>query len=184
MAKSFTKKIGIGPVRLSYCKFAERDKNSGKFTCVLMLPKTDKESYSTLKKACAEVYENNESMLGDYEFSTLFPVHDGNGAAPQGKHYPPEYKGFWIINASNKMNVSLRVKNEDGVYEDSEDPMQDFYSGCWAKAGLCLFPYSNQRTGIGVSLDVLRKTKDDEHFGAVVREDDYFSDDDDDEEDI
>ena len=180
--KSVSKKIGIGPVRLSYVNFAEPSKMSGKYSARLLLPKSDKASYKILMDGLKEVYENNAGILGDYDFETINPVRDGNGTAAKGKKYSDEHKGMWVINASNKFQPVLRCKDENGVMNDSEDPGKDFYSGCWAKVGLCLFPYSNQSTGIGISLDVVRKTKDDEHLGAVIREDDYFGDDEDDEE--
>ncbi|MBR5878844.1 MAG: DUF2815 family protein, partial [Akkermansia sp.] len=61
--------------------------------------------------------------------------------------------------------VGVRVLDAGKVVEalDSED----FYSGCWGAASVNFFPYdSNGNKGVGVGLNNVIKTRDDERLSG------------------
>ena len=183
MAKFVSVKVGTPkPVRLSYVtlttpkKFA--DGATAKYSAVLLIPKSDTETVKAIKKAAKECFDSNPSVFKDYDFASKFDkIYDGDGRAPKGKKYGDEYAGFWVLNASNSRKPALRDKNGNEILDESE-----IYSGCWAKVGLTIYAYNNSDCGLGVSLDLVKKVRDDEHFagGGEAKEEDYFSDDDDD----
>ena len=179
--KKFSKKFGTGPVRLSYANLAkpQTPSNGGdpKYSAVLLIPKKDKNTVEALKKCYKEVYDNNSSMLGDYDLKSLIRMYDGDGASPSGKKYQDAYHGFWVLNASNVR----KPKMIDAAGEEILDVAEELYSGVWARVGITLYPYSNSgNTGIGVSLDIVKKHHDDDPLGGAIVEGDYFTDDDDD----
>ena len=186
MAKYFSQKVGTNPVRLSYCNLdkprASAEGADPKYSCVLLIPKSDKGCLKKLRDAMTSVFNNNPGVFKGYKLSALDTIRDGAGTAPKGKAYPPEYADFWVLNASNKKRPVYEIK-EDGAVRECMDPGEDIYSGCWARVGLTFFAYSNATTGIGCSLDLVRKVKDDESFSGSVSAKDYFADDDDDDSD-
>ena len=187
MAKNFNAKVGTNPVRLSYCNFDKpRAAAAGakeKYSCVLLIPKKDKGGYQKVLEACQEVFDNNPGIFKGYKLNSICPIHDGDGESPKGKEYPPEYKGFWVLNASNERRPKYEIK-ESGAVREAVDPGEEIYSGCWARVGISIYPFSvDANTGLGVSLDLVRKVKDDEPFAGTVSAADYFGDDDDDLDD-
>lgn len=186
MAKNFNAKVGTNPVRLSYCNFDKpRAAAAGakeKYSCVLLIPKKDKGGYQKVLEACQEVFDNNPGIFKGYKLNSICPIHDGDGESPKGKEYPPEYKGFWVLNASNERRPKYEIK-ESGAVREAVDPGEEIYSGCWARVGISIYPFSvDANTGLGVSLDLVRKVKDDEPFAGTVSAADYFGDDDEDDD--
>ena len=185
MPKTYTAKLGTRPVRINYPAFVEpkapnnNPNGTKKYSCVVMIPKTDKECLKQIKAKMGEVYENNPTMLGDYDFQSMLRIYDGAKASPSGKKYPEYYKDYWILNANNTRKPQFIDKHGAEIL----DIGTELYSGVWARLGLTFYPYSNSgNTGIGVSLDIVRKHHDDEPLGGVVSVGDYFTDDDEDED--
>jgi hypothetical protein len=42
------------------------------------------------------------------------------------------------------------------------------YSGCWGRANITFYAFDNKTKGIGVGLNALKKTQDDEPFGNAM----------------
>lgn len=188
MSKNYSVKVGTNPVRLSYANFdkprAAAEGAKEKYSCVLLIPKSDKGCLKKLTEAMQEVFDNNESMFKGFRFSSINPIRDGAGDSPSGRAYQDEYKDFMVLNASNERRPVYQIR-EDGAVRDSMEPGEELYSGCWAKVGLTIYPYSvNAKTGLGVSLDLVRKVKDDTPFAGSVTAADYFGDDDDEDDEI
>lgn len=186
MPKTYTAKLGTRPVRINYPAFVEpkapnnNPNGTKKYSCVVMIPKSDKESLKQIKVKMKEVYDNNPTILGDYDFDSLLRIYDGAKASPSGKKYPEYYKEYWILNANNSRKPQYLDKQGNEIL----DIAGELYSGVWARLGLAFYPYSNSgNTGIGVSLDIVRKHHDDEALGGTVSVGDYFTDDDLEDED-
>lgn len=147
-----------------------------KYSCTLLLPKSDKATYKALKTAVEELYEMEkhgklEGMELDEVFDSL--VGDGDGKTMRGKKRGDECKGMWVLNAKNTKQPKCLL--EDG--SESIDIAGDLYSGCWAKVGVDLYAYNTSgNIGVGMGLSVVKKLKDDEPFGGVIDEHDYFDD--------
>lgn len=185
--KTFTVRYGTPAVRINYPNFvtprAATEGATKKYSCVIMVPKTSKEIVKAIKAKMKEVYDNNPTILGDYDFDSLVRIYDGAKSSPNGKKYPDYYKDYYIINANNSRKPQYLDKQGAEILDIDEE----LYSGVWARVGLTFYPYASAgNTGIGISLDIVKKARDDEHLGSVVTEKDYFSDDDDldDEDDI
>lgn len=181
MPKTFTNRIGTKAVRINFPNFvtprAASEGGTPKYSCVLMIPKKDKEIAKAIKAKMREVYDNNPTILGDYDFDGLVRIYDGAKASPSGKKYPEYYKDYYILNANN----SRKPQYLDKAGEEILDVNEELYSGCWARVGLSFYPYSNAgNTGIGISLDIVKKHHDDEPLGSVVSAKDYFGEDEDD----
>lgn len=175
-------------VRLSYANIftpREADAPGGKpkYTCMLMIPKTDKETIAAIKKATRDCYEANPAMLKDYDLEDCYRINDGDGKSPKGKRYGDECHGYWLLNVSSTRKPTVIGRDSEEILDPEE-----VYSGCWAKVGLTAVPYARkENTGITFSLDLVKKMKDDDHLGGGGPRDekDYFgSTDDDDEDDI
>lgn len=183
--KRFTKKFGTNPIRLSYCNLDKaRAITPGakeKYSCVLLIPKTDKATIDGLKQTMKEVYQNNPQIFEGYDLKSLVRIYDGDGSSPKGKKYDANYAGMWVVNASNSLKPKLLMPDGSEVL----DVAGELYSGVWAKVGITIFPYSNSgNVGLGVSLDLIKKHHDDEPFGGVAREEDYFGKSSDDDEEL
>lgn len=186
MAKNFSVRVGTPKaVRLSYAHvlkpYAAAKDQEAKYSVQLMIPKTDKATKQALMDAARECFENNPAIFKGYDFEDLFSLQDGDGKSPKGKKYGSEMAGFWLRAASNKRKPKVIDKQRNEIMDEDE-----VYSGCWAKVGLTMYPYSvSGNVGIGCSLDLVMKTKDDEPFGFSADPDSYgFTSDDDEDDDI
>lgn len=176
-------------VRLSYAfimtpRDPEAPGAKPKYTAMLMIPKTDKETIAAIKKAAKECYDSNLNMLKEYDLEDCYRINDGDGKSPKGKRYGEECHGYWLLNVSSTRKPTVIDRNSEEILDPEE-----VYSGCWAKVGLTAVPYARkENTGITFSIDLVKKMKDDDHLGGGGPRDekDYFSssDDDDDEDDI
>lgn len=182
MAKNFNVRVGTpNPVRLSYAHllkpYASDANLEPKYSVMMMIPKADKATHKALMDAAKECFENNAAMFKGYDLEDLFTINDGDGKSPKGKRYGDENHGYWLRNASNKRKPKVIDKAQNEIIDE-----EDVYSGCWAKVGLTLYPYAvNGNVGIGASLDLVMKVRDDEPLGGVASVDDYFTTDDDDD---
>ena len=83
----------------------------------------------------------------------------------------PRYPGFWFFNANSKY--------APGIIDSQLKPLvspDDFYSGCWGRADVNFYPYSQAgNRGVGCGLNNLMKTKDDDRMDGRAKAEDAFS---------
>ena len=175
-------KVVTGPVRLSYCNvfkpraYQEGDKE--KYSCVLLVPKSDEKTVKKLKKAIrAEIEEGKAAYWNGREPKNMWnPLRDGDDEDR------PEYAGMYYINAKSDTKPILLDRDGEELFDQSE-----IYSGCWARAIINLYAFDNRSKGVGAALNSLKKHRDDKPFGNAMTVDsarDSFDEDDDyDEED-
>lgn len=103
----------------------------------------------------------------------LSPIKDGNTDKISEKtgEVPKMYVDKIVVNTSNK------IRRPD-ILDAKKKPLleeADFYAGCYARASVTLFAYSNIKTGISVILNNIQKVRDGEPLVGVVTnaEDDF-----------
>lgn len=128
-----------------------------KYSVMLLIDKNDKESLAAFKAAMKELTKEAcaQGMWGGKvpaKFNN--PLHDAD--EDPNKSALPEYQGMFYVNASSKFKPGVVDRNKQPIIDPS-----DFYSGCYGRAQINLFPYEHMgNTGIGVGLNNLQKVKD------------------------
>ena len=174
--------IRIGEVRFSYAYVFEPnqkaiDSKTGKpkYTCSILIPKTNKEAIKLVEEATDAAAQRGaeEKWKGKVPAMLKRPLRDGD---KEKADEDPAYEGMMFLNATNLRKPGVQVLDDGDRYNaDSDD---DFYSGCWGAVTLTFFPYDTSgNKGVGVSLGNLIKTRDDERFsGGGESAEDSFGD--------
>lgn len=180
-------KVITGKVRLSYVNIFEpqipQDGGDPKYSVTLLIPKTDTATVAKIKAAIAEAADNFRKKNGTASLpaNPMSPLHDGDGVKPNsGEPYGPECKGCWVLSASSKETQKPVVVDEfgkeiSGPAKVCENPGL-VYSGCYGRASINFYGYSNRRKGVGAGLLGIKKLHDGEPFGTVGSASDFDDD--------
>lgn len=166
-------------IRFNYPRVFEPAEKSGKYETAILVPKDDAETVRRIKEAAKTIYEEerNGAFRGLNFEEVAKPYHDGDGRKPKGGAYGEECKGMIVLNA--------RSKNKPKVFTADKaicDDATKVYSGCYGRANLTFFAYSNESgRGIGCALNGIMTFNYGEALGgSTVSEstwDDGFTDD-------
>ena len=146
--------FNTGKVRFSYPHLdkpsAMAEGQTAKYGMVVLIPKTDKETYSKIMKACKQLFEENKNTtFKGFEFSEVaLPIHDGDGRKPKGGAYGDECKGQWVLSTSSKNRPGVVDGTRNAVPVD-EIP-QKAYAGCYGRVRIALAAY-NVSGGKGIN---------------------------------
>jgi len=182
MRKNYNKRLSetsarIGEVRFSYAHVFEKyssdgDTEKAKYSACLLIPKSDTETVNLVRECIAAAEEKGKSSKwgGKIPAKRNNPLRDGDE-----EEKGPEYEGMYFMNASSRNPVGIRVLDGGKVVEALDEG--DFYSGCWGAAAINFFPYdSNGNKGVGVGLNNVIKTSDDERLAGGSSADSDFGD--------
>lgn len=182
MAKDFPPtKVMTGKVRFSYANVFTAQAVNGstdlKYSCSLIIPKTDTATVAAVQKAiAAATADGTKNKWGGKTpsvaaFPKMNPLRDGDVAKPDN----PEYAGCWFLGCNSKTKPGiLMVLNGQKIPVTSED---EFYSGCYGRAVVNFFPFDAKgNKGIGVGLNNLLKTDDGERLGGKDSAENDFAD--------
>lgn len=168
-------KVVTGKVRFSYVNVfeakASQDGGEPKYGLTLLIPKSDTATVEKIKAAMKEARENFCSKNGASALPAdpINPMHDGDGTKPStGEPYGPECKGCYVIAVSSKHQPVI----VDAFRNEITDP-GEVYSGCYGRASINFYGYSNKKKGIGAGLLSIQKLTDGEPFGTVGSADDF-----------
>jgi len=163
-------RVITGTVRLSYAWVWEPKSIQGgdpRYTCKLLILKTDQETVTRLMDAEAEAEKAGIAKFGaswaSKKNSKL--IKDGDLEDDVSCH------GHYVINTGNK--------NKPYVIDRKMQPIMDtteLYSGCYARVSLDIFPFNNKIKGVTSQLNGLQKMSDGEPLGGMSRskpEDDF-----------
>lgn len=172
--------ITTGKVRLSYCNIwrprAAQEGQQPKYSCSILIPKTDKETITKVRAAIAAATEKGKPLWGGKVPPMLkTPLRDGDAERPDD----PPYKGHWFLNASSSQAPGVVDRNRNEIFDHEE-----IYSGVYARVHLNFFPFnSNGNRGIGAGLNHIQKWADGPALSGRARVDEVFDviEDDDDE---
>lgn len=177
-------KIVTGKVRLSYVHlfepYSQDDSSEEKYSCVLLIPKTDKATLAKVDKAIKAATEQgkNSKFDGKVPNNLQLTLHDGDEEGDLEKN--PEYEG--------NMYMSVSSKTKPGIVDQAVNPILDsteIYSGCYARVSLNAFPYNYKgKKGISFGLNHVQKLADGDFLGGRTRAEDDFDAVEDDAEDL
>ena len=163
--------VTTGEVRLSYVHlfkpYAFQPGQEEKFSCTLLIPKTDIDTMTRINNAIAAATEKGVSDRWNGVRPPVIPnpVYDGDGVRPSdGMEFGPECKGHWVLTASAKADYPPEIvdANMSPIINQSE-----IYSGIYGKVNLSFFPYAfGGKKGIGCSLGPVQKLRDGESLGG------------------
>ena len=171
-------KITTGKVRFSYVTIFEpragEDGGEPKYSIALLIPKSDTTTVEKIKAAMKEAADAFRAKNGQASLpaNPMSPLHDGDGTKPNsGEPYGDECKGCWVMNASSKQKPLIL----DAFGNECTDP-GEIYSGCYGRAVINFFGYSNRRKGIGCGLMGVKKLTDGDPLGGARASADDFND--------
>ena len=165
-----------GIVRFSYANVwepAETPSGTMKYSVSILIEKTDKDTLGAYEKAVQDAVTKglDKNVFGKAHVKGLrLPLRDGDTEHEEGRR-GPEYQGFYFLNASSNKAPGI-------VGPDAKPIMDqvDFYSGCWGRADINFFPYSQAgNRGIGVGLNNLMKIHDGDRLDGRRKAEDAFA---------
>lgn len=175
-------KAMIKNVRLSYVRLFEAQQVNGQgeasYSVGLLIPKDSPEvpkikaaieaEFSTLKARYPKLNGKDPKVWTN-------PLRDGDEEKDGA-----EYQGCYFINAKRKEKQGAPIVI-DGKKQYITDP-NEVYSGSWGNVAVSFYPYEfTGKYGIGVGLNGVQKTKDDERLDGGTSIDDFdFEDENDD----
>lgn len=167
-------KVVTGKVRLSYVHLFEAytsdEDQEAKFSCVLLIPKTDKKTLARIEAARQAATEAGKDSRwgGKIPAALKYTLHDGDEEADLERN--PEYAGH--------MFMSVSSKTKPGIVDADVNPIMDsteVYSGCYARVSINAFPYSAKgNKGISFGLNHVQKLADGDFLGGRSRAEDDF----------
>lgn len=179
-------KFMTGACRLSYVHLFEpwalKPEDEPKYSTVLLIPKTDKETLAKFETARTLAIEEGKTRFGSKWGSTnkglKFTLRDGDEEADLDQN--PEYAGHMYVSVSNSRRPGIVDRNVIPILDPTE-----VYSGCYARVTLECFPYKHPQGGDGISFSLgnVQKLRDGERFdGSTSAEKDFDSVEDDGED--
>lgn len=173
-AENQSTKVVTGKVRLSYCHvFEPHAVNEGdepKYSTVILIPKTDKQTVRKLKAAQQAALSNGvaSTFNGKLPKDWHDTIKDGDVDADLERN--PEYEGHYYL--------SVSAKTKPGVVDQNLNPVLDtteVYSGCYARVSLNAFPYNVKgNKGVSFGLNHVQKWADGDFLGGRSRAEDDF----------
>lgn len=177
----------IGPVRLSYVHVFHKyspdgNDEDGKYSAVLIIPKTEKETIKAIRQAIENAKQAGIASKWNGKEPKKFdlPLRDGD---EQENDKNEAFRGCYYINA--------KASTRPGVVDREMNPITDeeeIYSGIYAMASVTFFCYDvSGNKGVACGLNNIMKVKDGERLGGrVSAESDFAGVDlnDDDEDDL
>jgi hypothetical protein len=176
-AQAAATKVVTDVTRLSYANvWTAKSINGGteKYSCSVLIPKTDTKTIAKIKKAVEAAYTEGESKLKG-NGKTLpplaalkTPLRDGDVGRPDDE----AYQGHFFVNANSNTAPGVVDINRQPIFDHSE-----IYSGVYARVSLSFYAFnSNGNKGIACGLQNIQKIRDGEPLGGRTRAEDDFDD--------
>lgn len=171
-------KVITGKARLSYCNLfqprAAEEGQDAKYSCTILLPKSDKETAARIKAAIEAAKVAGVDLLkdknGKMPATVKTPIHDGDGEKPNGGECGEECKGHYVINASSKTKPGVVDKNCNEILNSTE-----IYSGCYGRVSINFYAFNTKgNKGIAAGLNNVQKLADGDYLGGRSRAEDDF----------
>lgn len=167
MAKVITGKVRLCYPNLFTPRASDDDGGNPKYSCAILIPKSDTETMKKIRQAEAEAEaEGKTSKWGGKGKSKPSVIKDGDETA---EDYP-ERAGNWMMNISSKRKPGVVDQNLQDIIDPSE-----IYAGCWVRVSLGSYPYTYKGNGVGFGLNNVQKIADGEPLGGASTAEDDFS---------
>ena len=163
-------KVITGKCRASFVHIFEPQSINGsepKFSCSLIISKSDTETIGKIREAIEEAKQNGVSKWGGKIPPNLkLPLRDGDIDRPDD----PAYADSYFINASSQ--------EKPGIVDRKRVPITDplaVYSGCYIRASINFYPFNtNGSRGVAAGLANIQFWADGEPLNGRVRAEDEF----------
>lgn len=161
-------------VRLSYVSLEQpREAADGKakYSCMVMIPKSDTQLIQAINQAIANAVEVGKQRGKGDTSRGRNPLKDGDAHTNMKGELlaekAPELRGHYFLNASANLQRPPRLytPRPDGKIEQAQQGA--FYSGCYARVYLNFYAYSNQSAGVLAGINSAIKTRDGELLGEA-----------------
>lgn len=183
--KQSATKVVTGKVRASYANLLAPSAFEGqepKYSVVLLIPKSDKQTLAKIKKAQKAAYEaaKNDKLKGVKWERVKTTLRDGDTDDSVDPDNQPEYLNHYFISVSSKQKPQIVDREKEPITDDSE-----IYSGMYIRASINFYAYNTAgNKGISAGLNNVQKVADGDFLGGrSSAEDDFDEYDDEDEED-
>jgi hypothetical protein len=167
-------KVVTGEVRLSYVHlfqpYSGSDDDQEKYSCVILIPKSDKRTLSRIDKAIKAAAEagKNSKFDGKIPKNLVTTLHDGDEEGDLEKN--PEYEGHMYMSISSSTQPGIVDKNVDPILDSTQ-----VYSGCYARVSMGGFAYNYKgKKGVSFGLNHVQKLRDGDYLGGRSRAEDDF----------
>lgn len=169
----------VVPCRFSYLTCWEPRTINGsepKYSVSAIIPKTDKATIKTIKKAIEEAKQDYiEKWGGKVPPNLKNPLRDGDVDRPDDE----AYKDSYFFNANSKNAPQVVDAKVNAILDQSE-----VYSGCYGRISVNFFGYNSKgNKGIGAGLGNIQKLRDGTPLGGQSTAADDFKASEDDEMD-
>lgn len=166
-------RVITGKVRLSYVNLLEPRKGDDeddkpKYSCQILIPKSDKTTVKAIKAAIEAAKEKDKAKWGGKIPNNLkLTIRDGDDEGDEDK---PELAGHYFMNVS--------ATNKPGVVDRNVNPLtehDEVYSGMYARVAMRAYGYNTKgNKGVTFGLDHVQKLADGEFLGGRARAEDVF----------
>jgi hypothetical protein len=178
-------KVVTKPLRLSYVHvfepYAAVAEATPAYSCVLLIPKKDKQTLKAIKEAQEEALEVGKKTQfgGQVPKNWHSTLHDGDEEMDTDNN--PAYAGH--------MYMSIQSKTPPQIVDAYMNPIVDsteVYSGCFAWVSMNAFPYNTSgNKGVSFGLNNVAKSADGDFLGGRSRAvDDFDMEESEEEEDL
>jgi hypothetical protein len=177
-------KVITGKVRLSYVHVFEPrpdDDGNEKYSCSVLIPKSDKETLRKIKAAVDAAIEQGKTSKwgGKVPANLKKPLRDGDEERPDDE----AYAGHYFLNATSKTKPGIAKpigKGPDGRIKFQEiTDSTEVYSGCYAKVSINFYPFDAKgNKGVAAGLNNIVKVQDGEFLGGRASVQDDFANED------
>ena len=172
-AKVFTTPEGRASFPCVFVAKAMQPGQEPKFSLTLLMPKNDAEVKKFLTEASVEIQrlvaerwpdpatrpQAFKQAVKDGD-KAVFESGENTGRLKADKY--PEMKGAWILSANGTRKPTVIDRSGNQILDESK-----VYAGCWVRAMVHFYAYSNVNVGVGCSLDHVLFVRDDESFGGT-----------------
>lgn len=171
-------KVVTGEVRLSYVNlfepYAMNDDDEPKYSCTILIPKTDKKTLKAIKEAQQAAAEQgkDKKFKGKVPKNLHYTLRDADSDEEEETlEKNPEYAGHYFMNVSSRQKPGLVDRRVNPILDQAE-----IYSGVYARVSINAYAYSYMgKNGVSFGLQHVQKTRDGDFLGGRTRAEDDFS---------
>jgi hypothetical protein len=168
-------KVITGKVRLSYAHIFEpaamQEGQEKKYSCSLIIPKSDSATLGKIKKAVDYVKNSTAAVAkwgGKVPPNLKMPLRDGDIDRPDDENYA----GCYFINCSAKTKPGIVDRNRNPILDQDE-----VYSGCYVVVSVNFYAFNtNGNRGIAAGLNNIMKIAEGEPLGGRQSAESDFAD--------
>lgn len=152
--------------------------DAGKYTAVLIIPKSDTATIKKIKAAIeAARVAGKDKLAGVKAKAIKYPLKDAEEEEMEGA----EFENCMFLNAKSPTAPQIVDRAVEPILDRAE-----VYSGCYCNVTVNFFAYNQGAAGIGAGLGNIQKLKDGERLsgGATAQQDFEALEDDSEDDDI